>query len=203
MAKLVRRATSVASGVLLLAGLAGCGGSGPNPAASGVPSDKYRPPTDVSVPAPTTSTIAAGRIYTLPPSLCGASDLTAITELYPTLDGKPLADSAGICTRFLKSTTTAVGITIDSNLVKEAKFGQAFLDTGRRLGKTKTTDMEGVGADAYWTVDKYEVQLVTYDGNLILQVSITLPKDSRNALPADTPQRLGRVANGTFAKLAR
>jgi hypothetical protein len=202
MAKPARRATSVLIGVLLV-GLAGCGGSDPKPDASGVSADKYRPPADSATSAPAASPTAAGRTYTLPPSLCGVSDLTAITELYPTLDGKPLADSSGICSRFLKSAKTGVGITVDSQLAGQAKFGQAYLDTGRRLAKTKTTDIDGVGTDAYWTVDKYEVKLTTYDGNLILEISITLPNKGEDALPADTPQRLGRVANGTFAKLAK
>ncbi|GAB3813986.1 hypothetical protein [Micromonospora zhanjiangensis] len=203
MGQPARRVASVLSGTLLLTGLAGCGGADPKPDASGVPADKYRPATDAATSAPATAPTAAGRTYTLPSSICAVADLTAITELYPTFDGKPLADSSGVCTRFLRSAKTVVVFTVDPQLAGSAKFGQEFLNTGRRLAKTKTTDLPGVGTDAYWTVDRYEVKVVTYDGNLILEVSISLPNKGTDALPADTPQRLGRVANGTFAKLAR
>jgi hypothetical protein len=202
MMNFVRRAMSATLGVLVLTGVAACGDSGPGTAPSGgKPSDKYLPSTDLTAPTSASPTLAAGRTYTLPPSLCKASDLTALTELYPKVDEKPLADSSGICATSLRSNAAWIGLTVDSNMAPNG-MGQAYLDTGRRLNKEPATDLPGVGTAAYWTVRGNDTKLVTFDGNLILEISVS-SGTKNHPLPADIAQRLGRVANGTFARLAK
>lgn len=200
MTRLARRGASVASAVLLSVMVSGCGGSGSGPAASTAPPAGDQP-TSVATSASADPTVAAGRTYTHPPSLCQASDLAALTEMYPQVDDKPLADTNKLCATFLSSPSASMSLSVDMDLAANARLGQAFLDTGRRILKSPTHDITGVGSDAYWTGGPQQTKLVTYDGNLVL--TIIASGDRKHPLPTDIAQRLGRVANGTFDRLTR
>jgi hypothetical protein len=56
--------------------------------------------------------------------------------------------------------------------------------------------MPGVGSDAWYSVTGNVVTLWATDGNLVLEVTVAETHD------ADMPQRCGRIAAGTFPRLA-
>ena len=94
-----------------------------------------------------------------------------------------------------------VSLSIDAELQPNTKTAKLFLDTSRRLDGGTPTDLPGVGSGAFWIGDATKVKLVSYHGNLNLTI-ICEPVSSRHQLPAGVPERLGRVAAGTFARLA-
>jgi hypothetical protein len=181
---------------LLLAGALGCSGSDPttgSPATSAATAG----PATTTPPAPT---LAADVTYTLPTKLCAAVDDRALKEIFP-IDGEPVVDAAGVCGTSRASEAMRVSLSIDVKLLPNPKLGKQLYDSARRLATSTPTDLSGVGAGAFWTGDNNKVKLFSYHGNLTLTI-ICEPVSSKHQLPADVPQRLGRVAAGTFARLA-
>jgi hypothetical protein len=186
---------------VLLAGVVGCSRSDPpatSPATAGPATTK--PAT--TTPATTTPTTAGADVtFQLPKSLCEAVDDSALKDLFPIDGGKPIANASGLCATSRSSTAMAVSLSIDAELLPNAKAGKLYLDTARRLGGGKPTDLPGAGSGAFWIGDTKKVKLVSYQANLVLTITCE-PVSSQHELPAGVPERLGRVAAGTFARLA-
>ncbi|MEH1013630.1 hypothetical protein V6U90_11020 [Micromonospora sp. CPCC 206060] len=193
-----RRAGSLGLAALLLVGAgAACGRSEPEPDAAGPSTD----PAPTSAPT-TTGPVGPGDVtYTLPAKLCPAVDDAALAEIFPRDGGAPVLDIPGACgiTRLAEGMT--VGLNVDAELLKDGQWAQRFYETGRRLARGTPTDIDGAGTAAFWTVEKNRIKLVTYHGNLALTLTCE-PVAAAGRLPADVPQRLARVAAGTFARLA-
>ncbi|MFC0531061.1 hypothetical protein [Phytohabitans kaempferiae] len=170
--------------------VAGCGGDG---------EPETAPPVAIT-PSPSAAA-SAGPVYALAGNLCGVADQKPLDELFPTVTGKPIADSPRLCATSRRSSTVSVSLSIDAELLRTEQQAKLFLDAARRTNKVGTpTDVQGVGTDAYWAGDPKEVNLTAYDGNLVLELRIASVGD--NPLPQGVPERLARVAEGTFAKLA-
>jgi hypothetical protein len=94
-----------------------------------------------------------------------------------------------------------VSFSVNAELLPTEKAAKLYLDTGRRLAKSPATDIGGAGSGAYWTGDDNKVTLVSYHGNLALDITVAVVNDAHR-LPAGLPERLARVADGTFARLS-
>jgi hypothetical protein len=179
---------------LLLAAVAfaaGCGGD-PEPEATG--------PAASATPSASASA-AAGPVYALSGNLCGIADLAPLAELFPTVSGKPIADSPRLCATSRRSSTVSVSVSVDAELLRTEQQARLFLDASRGAGRGgPPTDIEGAGTAAFWAGGGKEVKLTSYDGNLVLELRVASVGD--NDLPEGVPERLARVAEGTFAKLA-
>ncbi|GAB3161163.1 hypothetical protein GCM10027290_67980 [Micromonospora sonneratiae] len=202
MGKLADLGTVGMVGALLAAGMTGCGQPDADPAAGPTLPPEYLPRTgSPTASASATQSSGSGVTYRLPPSLCSVTDVSPLLDVFPRDGGKAVADSSGICATSRSSATMAVNLMVDSELLPNAEAGRRYLDTGRRLAKSTPTDIAGVGSGAFWTGDQREVKLVAYDGNLVLTVTCSTI-DRNHQLPSGMPERLGRVAAGTFARLA-
>lgn len=190
----VRRGTAaVFAAVLLAAGGAGCGGSDD-------PGDR----TITLPPLPSTEKTSAapptGVVYKLSGDLCEKADQAPFADLYPTEDDKRLASTEKLCVTRRTSPDKSISLTIDADLLPTESAAKLFVETGRRLAKRPYTDVDGAGADAYWDGDKDDVKLTSYHGNLVLEVQAAV--NVADGMPKDVVQRLVRVAEGTYAKLA-
>lgn len=194
--RVVRRgAAAVLAAVLLTAG-AGCGGS-----AASSDGDIPLPTLPSTAPASASPSAPAQTVmYQLSGDLCKKADQSPFADLYPAEDPKPLVNTEKLCITRRTSTERSVSLRIDANLAPDEKSAKLFVETGRRLAKRQLTDVEGAGSDAYWSGDKDDVTLTSYRGNLVLEVSATV--NVADGLPADAVQRLVRLAEGTYTKLA-
>jgi hypothetical protein len=185
--------TSVLAAVLL-AVAAGCGGSDE-------PGDRtITLPTLPSAEQTSAAAPAAGAVYRLSGDLCQKADQAPFADLYPTADAKPLASTEKLCVTRRTSAEKSISLTIDADLLPTEAAAKLFVETGRRLAKRPFTDVTGAGSDAYWSGDKDDVKLTSYHGNLVLEVQAAV--NVADGLPSDVVQRLVRVAEGTYAKLA-
>jgi hypothetical protein len=158
------------------------------------------PPLPPSTTAPATTPADQGPTYAMTGSLCRRADLTPIAEIYPTAD-TPLADSARLCHISYSSPRSVVAFSLDAELFPDGRWAREYLDTARRKAPSQPTDIAGAGAAAFWFGDERAVELNSQHGNLVLQIQIEAIRDA-DKLPDDTPERLARVAAGTFARLA-
>jgi hypothetical protein len=182
----------VARGLALavVAVAAGCGGD-PEPS----------PPETSTPPAASASAAAAGPVYRLGDGLCGVADQAPLAELFPTVSGKPIANSPKLCATSRRSSSVSVSVSIDAELLRTEQQARLFLETARGTSRGGTpTDIAGAGAAAFFVTDGHEVNLTSYHGNLVLELRVASVGD--NDLPQGVPERLARVAEGTFAKLA-
>jgi hypothetical protein len=176
----------------VVAVVAGCG-SDPEPAAG--------PPVTSAPPAASASGAAAGPVYVLSGKLCGLADQAPLAELFPTATGKPIADTPRLCATSRRSSTVSVSVSIDAELLRTEQQARLFMEAARGTSRGgPPTDIEGAGTDAFWAGDGHEVKLTSYHGNLVLELRVASVGD--NDLPQGVPERLARVAEGTFAKLA-
>jgi hypothetical protein len=176
----------------VVAVVAGCGGDAEPEAGS---------PATSAPAAASASAAAAGPVYTLSGKLCGIADQAPLAELFPTDGGKPLADTPQLCATSRRSPTLSVSVSIDAELLRTEQQAQLFVEAARGNSRGgPPTDIEGAGTDAFWAGGGKEVKLTAYDGNLVLELRIA--SVGENDLPPGVPERLARVAEGTFAKLA-
>jgi len=176
--------------LVVVAVAAGCGGD-PEPS----PSETSTPPAASASPA------AAGPVYRLGDGLCGVADQAPLAELFPTVSGKPIANSPKLCATSRRSSSVSVSVSIDAELLRTEQQARLFLETARGTSQGGTpTDIAGAGAAAFFVTDGHEVNLTSYHGNLVLELRVASVGD--NDLPQGVPERLARVAEGTFAKLA-
>jgi hypothetical protein len=185
----------VARGLVLaaVAVAAGCGGD-PEPDAAG-------PRASSSAAASPSASATTGPVYALAGNLCGVADLAPLAELFPATGGKPLADTPKLCATSRRSKTVSVSVSVDAELLRTEQQARLFMDAARGTSRRGTpTDIAGAGTAAFWAGDGKEVKLTTYDGNLVLELRVASVGD--NHLPAGVPERLARIAEGTFAKLA-
>jgi hypothetical protein len=169
---------------------AGCGGD-PEPGT----------PETSAPPAASASAATTGKVYTLAGKLCGVADQAPLAELFPTVSGKPIADSPRLCATSRRSSTVSVSVSIDAELLRTEQQAKLFLDAARGSSRGgPPTDIGGAGTAAFWAGSGKEVKLTSYDGNLVLELRVASVGD--NDLPQGVPERLARVAEGTFAKLA-
>jgi len=180
--------------VTLLATAAGCGGSD-EPGRGTITLPPLPPDSPTSPPPP-----AAGALYKLSGALCEKADQSSFVDLYPTEDAKPLVNTEKLCVTRRTSAERSVSLTIDADLLPTEQAAKLFVETGRRLAKRPFTNVTGAGADAYWDGDKDDVKLTSYHGNLVLEVQAAV--NVADGMPDDVVQRLVRVAEGTYAKLA-
>jgi hypothetical protein len=183
------RAGAAALAALVWAGVAGCGGT-----------DDEAGAASPSTPPTTAAATPAGPVYKLPKGLCTAVDEGPLADLFPTDGGQPVADAGGLCATSRSSKQMAVSFSVNAELLPNERAARAYLDTGRRLAKSPPTDIGGAGSGAYWMGDDNQVKLVTYHGNLALDITVAVVNDAHR-LPAGLPERLARVADGTFARL--
>lgn len=190
----VRGGTAAVLAAVLLAAGAGCGGSDE-------PGDRTitLPPLP-STERTTAAAPAGGVVYKLSGDLCEKADQAPFADLYPTADAKPLASTEKLCVTRRTSADKSISLTIDADLLPTEEAAKLFVQTGRRLAKRPFTDVEGAGSDAYWDGDKDDVKLTSYHGNLVLEVQAAV--NVADGMPGDVVQRLVRVAEGTYAKLA-
>lgn len=169
---------------------AGCGGdSEPSTQATSTP------------PAASASAAAAGPVYALGGNLCGVADQAPLAELFPTATGKPIADSPRLCATSRRSSSVSVSVSIDAELLRTEQQARLYLETARGTSQGGApTDIPGAGAAAFFVTDGHEVKLTSYHGNLVLELRVASVGD--NDLPQGVPERLARIAEGTYAKLA-
>jgi hypothetical protein len=189
------RWAAVMLSTVLFAGAAGCSRS--DPVTADIPPASVGPATTTAAP---TTAAGAGVTYKLPASLCAAADQSALEDIFPTGGGAPIADSPGLCATSRSSPAMAVSLSIDAELARTEKDAKVFFDGARRLARSTPTDLPGVGSGAFWTAEKNNVKLISYHGNLVLTITCE-PVSSQRQLPASVPERLGRVAAGTFGRL--
>ncbi|GAB3517361.1 hypothetical protein GCM10027575_40190 [Phytohabitans suffuscus] len=178
--------------VLLVTG-AGCGG--PDEPGGGTITLPPLPSTER-----TTAAAPAAAVYRLSGNLCEKADQTPFADLYPREDAKRLVATEKLCMTRRTSAEKSVSLTIDADLLPTEAAAKLFVETGRRLAKRPFTDVDGAGADAYWDGDQDDVKLTSYHGNLVLEVRAAV--NVKDGMPDDVVQRLVRVAEGTYAKLA-
>lgn len=192
----VRGGTAVVFAAVLLATAAACG-------ASDEPDDRVitLPPLPSSVETTTTAPPPAGGVvYKLSGKLCEKADQAAFAELYPNEDPNPLVNTEKLCATRRTSPDKSISLTIDANVMPAEEAAKLFVETSRqRPRRPPTTDVE-VGSDAFWDGDQDDVKLTSYHGNLVLEVQVAV--NGADGLPGDVVQRLVRVAEGTYAKLA-
>lgn len=193
-----RAGATLAAGVLLLAGAVGCAGQDPGATKT---TDPAATSTATAAGTTPTATTGADVTYTLPASLCAAVDDSALKDLFPNDGGRPIADSGGLCATSRSSAAMAVSLSVDAELLPTAAAAKQYFDASRRLARSTPTDIPGAGSGAFWTGGAAKVQLISYHGNLVLTLSCE-PVSSQHPLPGGVPERLARVAAGTFAKLA-
>lgn len=193
----MKRLMAVVAALLVL-GVTGCGGSD-----SGLPDDTLTlGPAGTSAAAPATSAPAGtGPVYKLSGNLCQKADQSPLADLYPIGDDKPLVATHKLCATSRKSQTVTVALSIDADLMPNERTAKLFVETGRRLARSTPTDIEGAGSDAFWTGTEKDVKLTAYHGNLVLEVSIS-NLSTKVPFPDGMPERLVRVAAGTYAHLA-
>jgi hypothetical protein len=207
----VRVAAVTMFALAVTAGMAGCGraaseaGSSPSDMASEmlyVPRASERssvPPASERSSAPPVS----GPKYKLSGKLCRKADLRAIEELFPTQKYKPLASTRRYCAtaRSSRDGVHSIGVSVDAELLPDEEWAKRFFDMSRQTATEDVHDIGGAGTEALWTGDSTSIDLTTYHGNLVLELEVQLlnPDDD---LPDDMPQRLARVADGTFERLA-
>lgn len=222
-----RRARTVRVGAVtmlalaLTAGMAGCGraaseaGSTTSDTASDtapeMPSDTasemlYVPRASErsSVPPasePSSAPPVSGLKYKLSGKLCRNVDLRAIEELFPDQDHKPLSNIRRYCGTARSSRDGLLSIGIDAELLPDGEWAKRFYDTGRQMADSDVHDIGGAGTEAFWTGDSPLIRLTTYHGNLVLEIDVHMLTSDVD-LPDDMPQRLARVADGTFERLA-
>ncbi|MFI6761331.1 hypothetical protein ACIBF5_19560 [Micromonospora sp. NPDC050417] len=194
------RPWALALALVAVLAAAGCGdadsttGSGPDRVLTQPPLPSQ------TTAAPRTSSADQGPVYAPSGSLCERADLASLAELFPKAE-TPLANTARLCDTSRSSESMVVTLSIDAELLKDGRWAKEFFDTARRRAKTAPTDVPAAGAGAFWTGDERTVELFSYHGNLVLQIRLHALRD-QDRLPADTPDRLARVAAGTFARLA-
>jgi hypothetical protein len=127
--------------------------------------------------------------------MCASADLSPIADLYPSSD-TPLVDTATDCSVVRSSAAKlSVSVAVNGQLFPDSGSAHQFLTSGRAV-MAGATQISGVGSDAWYSINGDTVILWASDGNLILQVTVAA------ARVADLPQRCGRIATGTFARLA-
>lgn len=188
---------ALAAAVLVAAG--GCGDADPS-TGSGPDGVLTLPPLPSQTTAARTSSADQGPVYVPSGELCERADLAPIAELFPKAD-TPLANTARLCDTSRSSDAMVVTLSVDAELLKDGRWAKEYFDTARRRAKTTPTDVPAAGAGAFWTGDERTVELFSYHGNLVLQIRLHALRD-QDRLPADTADRLARVAAGTFARLA-
>jgi hypothetical protein len=193
MSAVLRRTAAVLAAVFLMVG-AGCGGSS-EPGDRTITLPPLPSSEQTSAPA-----AAAGVVYRLSGDLCAKADQSPFADLYPKEDAKPLVNTEKLCVTRRTSAERSVSLTIDADLLPNEKSAKLFVETGRRLAKRPFTNVTGAGSDAYWSGDKDDVKLTSYHGNLVLEVEAAV--NVADGMPDDVVQRLVRVAEGTYAKLA-
>jgi hypothetical protein len=164
---------------------AGCGATGTSTAGQSRP------------PGPTTAsaTAAAAKTYKLPKSMCAVADMSPIADLYPISD-TPLVDTPGDCSVGRTSAAKIpLSVGVIGSLFPDASSADLFVSSGRRI-RAGAVSISGVGSDAWYAVTGDTVTLSAVDGNLVIQVTVAPTRAS------DMPQRCGRIASGTFARLA-
>ena len=200
-------ARTAAAALLLGAALYGCTRSDPPPspptppATPSVPrlADRHTeaPPTTA---APSRPSWDAGIRYTLPAALCPAADLTALKEILPQQEERPLVNSPGLCDTAVRTPAMVVSVTVNAELFPNAGIAWAYYTTARRLARGTPTDIPAAGTAAFFTGGPTTMELVTFHGNLALHVTCATIND-RQQLPADIPARLARVAAATYTHL--
>ncbi|MFD0747627.1 hypothetical protein ACFQ1L_41880 [Phytohabitans flavus] len=179
---------------MLLLAVAGCGGSD-EPADGTITLPPAPSAEGTSAPPP-----AAGVVYKLSGDLCEKADQAPFADLYPKEDAQPLVNTEKLCVTRRTSADKSISLTIDADLLPNEAAAKLFVETGRRLAKRPFTDVTGAGSDAHWSGDKDDVKLTSYHGNLVLEVQAAA--NVADGMPDDVVQRLVRVAEGTYAKLA-
>jgi hypothetical protein len=161
-------------------------------------------------PAPATSatpTVPTGTSYALPAKLCDKVDSTALQDLYPTPD-EPLLDTSISCdTALIAASDRVLGLFVDAHFADPAllavspQLTQETYELQRRLARSTPTDIDGAGSAAFWYAIEDQLWLVSYDGNLLLTVSVAAVNATHRLAP-DMPTRLTQVAAATMAALA-
>lgn len=200
MTVLPRLRVAVALGALPLLALLGCS----RPQEPVRPIDIARastPEPSVAASSPSPTPVETEVVYELPQALCGKVDDGALEEIFPIDGGQPIADGPGLCATSRSSSAMAVGLSVDAELFRNGQIARAFFEKARATADSAPTDLPGVGSGAFWFGGASGVRLVAYHGNLALTIDCETVS-AQHRLPDDIPQRLGRVAAGTFARLA-
>jgi hypothetical protein len=200
MSALARLRVAVALGVLPLIALLGCS----RPDGPARPIDIARDSTSEdsgAAPSPSPTPSETEVVYQLPQALCGMVDDSALKEIFPIDGGQPIADAPGLCATSRSSSAMAVGLSVDAELFRNGQIARDFFEMARATADSAPTELPGVGSGAFWFGGRSGVRLVAYHGNLALTIDCETVS-ARHQLPDDIAQRLGRVAAGTFARLA-
>ena len=200
MSALARLRVAVALGALPLLALLGCS----RPEGPTRPIDIARastPEASSAAASPSPTPVKTEVVYELPPALCRMVDDSALKEVFPIDGGQPVADGPGLCVTSRSSKAMAVGLSVDAELFPNGQIARDFFEKARATADSAPTDLPGVGSGAFWFGGASGVRLVAYHGNLALTIDCETVSE-QHRLPDDIAQRLGRVAAGTFARLA-
>lgn len=190
---------AVLAAAAIAVGVAGCSPAGTDqgtgqPGAGTSASPARADPTRATHPPD------SDKVYALPKSMCVAADLSAMTDLYPQQEEKPLLDTARTCGTAVLSSTTVVSVEVRADLMPDARRARLLYETSRNQARNTPHDIAGAGTEAFWAGTETETKLTSYHGNLLLTITCATVRNQQT-LPPDIADRMVRIAAGTFARL--